>query len=309
MLDELYEKVNELYDAIDSISELSKSSSYKNETEIFINNAYRNAIAKICNISERDVTYGMIDLAKNYIVYEEKDGYKRGRHLSNQELIREVNNILGINESKKEEPQDRIGKLYEIISDNITTIRELGFPEDEVFNYMNELTTDIYKNTISDITDINPDLIPNEFVYNIACCTKYKDGKLVVEKYTDPEIVIAAKESGLYDRKPFIFPGEYNHHLAGKIERLDYACVDHLETLNKLGVKHDEVKAFMNHLTQDLYKETLADILDVSIDEVDDDLVESIRKGKRALDGSRKSYLDNEIKLLYAYNKSKNKTI
>ena len=65
----------------------------------------------------------------------------------------------------------------------------------------------------------------------------------------------------------------------------------------------------MKGLTDDLYRETLAEVLDEPLENISDDLVETIRRGKTSLDGSRKSYLDNEIRLLFAYNKSKNKTM
>ena len=310
MLDELYEKVKDLYDAVEEMSLINNSGEYLNETENYINEAYRKVIARICNIDEQDVTYGMIDLARNYLVYDEVNGVRKSRHLTNQEYAKEVGRMLGKDDNKAPVIKDRIGKLYDTISDNITAIRDLGVPEDEVFTYMNELTADIYRNTIAEITGLYPEVIPDEFIYNIACCVKLdENGNLKIEKYTDPEIVIAAKESGLYDKRIYVFPGEYNHGVAGKIERLDSACRDHYEDLNKLGVRHDEVVTFMKGLTDDLYRETLAEVLDEPLENISDDLVETIRRGKTSLDGSRKSYLDNEIRLLFAYNKSKNKTM
>ena len=273
MLNELNEKVGELYEAIEAISKLNNDKAYLNETETFINNAYKNLIAKVCDIPEDKITYEMVDLARNYMVYEEAMYGKRKRYLTDEEYKKEVRIMNG--EEEKERPKDRINKLYEIVEDKISDLRSLGTPEDEVRDAIDYLTIDIFKNTISDITGINVNLIPYTFVQEVMKCSKRdKKGIKYYEKYTDPEIIIKAKEEKLYEH---IARGRSPHNISGRIERLDYACHFNLSELGNLGINKNDIKASMNDLTEELYIDAIADILDMSPEEVDDDFVSLVR--------------------------------
>jgi hypothetical protein len=249
----------------------------------------------------------MIGLARGYTIKDENTG--NFRHLNDNELRKEIKFIMG---GKKEEEtsKDKIGKLYDTIAVNIGELRRMGMPEDEVFNYMTNMTLGIFKNTISSITLINPSIIPDEFAKDIASCIKKdKDNNIKVERYTDSEIVLKAKEEGLYSKHVFIFPKEYNHATAGEIERLDHACLSHYQDLKEFGVDNKDMVAIMNNLTNDLYREMLSVVLEEEQESISDEFINKIRRGKVDKDGNRKSYSDSEAELLFAYEKSKASSI
>ena len=307
-LDELYDRVNNLYREVGQFQgKTTLYGAYLNETDIIVNDIYRNTIAEICKIHPDEVTYDMVELARGYTVTDESLGYRKYRHLNDEELRMQVGIIRGV----PVEPSvvnDRIGKLYDMIEENISDIRKLGIPEDEVVSYMNDLTLDIFKNTISSITGINPEVIPNQFAYDISSCIKKEGNGIRTDRYTDSEIVLKAKEEGLYNKHVYIFPHEYNHALAGSVERLDHAIESHYEDLDNMGVKKDNIGTFMRNLTDDLYADTLSDVLEVPKEEITPEFIKKVRAGKTLVDGKTRSYFDNEVRLMYAYDKSANKT-
>lgn len=307
-LDELYDRVSDLYREVGSFQGLSTSYGvFLNETDIFVNELYRSTIAEICGIPVDAVTYDMVELARGYTVTDESQGYKKYRHLNNDELRKQVKIIMGVPEEEIH-VNDRIGKLYDMIDENISDIRKLGIPEDEVVAYMNDLTLDIFKNTISSITGINPEVIPDQFAYDISSCIKKNGTEIKTERYTDSEIVLKAKEEGLYDKHVYVFPHEYNHALAGSIERLDHAITSHYQDLDNMGIKKDNIGTFMRNLTDDLYIDTISDVLEVPKEEITPEFIQKVRAGKPLLDGNKRSYFDNEIRLMYAYDKSASKS-
>ena len=307
-LDKLYDRVSSLYSEIGNFQGKSfEYGAYLNQTDIFVNDVYRNTIAEICHIPVDEVTYDMVELARGYTVTDESLEYRQYRHLNDDELRKQVSIIRGV-PMEPSNVNDRIGKLYDMIEENISDIRKLGIPEDEVVTYMNDLTLDIFKNTISSITGINPEVIPNQFAYDISSCIKRDGNDIRTERYTDSEIVLKAKEEGLYNKHVYIFPHEYNHALAGSIERLDHAIKSHYEDLDNMGVKRNNIGTFMSNLTDDLYVDTLADVLEVPKEEIKPEFVKKVRAGKPSIDGKTRSYFDNEVRLMYAYDKSANKT-
>jgi hypothetical protein len=308
-LDELYDRVSDLYKEVGSFKNLSSSyGTYLNDTDNFVNDLYKNAISKICNIDVSDVTYDMVALARGYTVSDESSGYRRYRHLNNDELREQIGIIRG-DVSSNERVNDRINKLYDMIDENRGKLRELGIPEEDISKYMNDLSIDIFKNTISTITGLNPIVIPDNFANSIYYGIKEdKNGNVIFDKYTDSEIVLKAKKEGLYDKTVYLFPREYNHATAGDIERLDHAINSHYKDLEELGLDRNNSNIIMNSLTDSLYVDALSNILEIAKEDIDDEFVKKVRGGKTLIDGRKRSYFDNEIKLLYEYDKSKNKT-